>query len=66
MRERESEKERETVNIFQRNSTIPGAGEGVFLLRNASENRIVALYSGYIYDEPVERQIYKISKVSRN
>jgi hypothetical protein len=52
--------------FFQRNSSVPGAGEGVFLLRDAPADRFVSLYSGFLYDFPVEAMIYNISKVNNN
>jgi len=52
-------------NIFlkQKNSSVVGAGEGVFLLRDAPENRVVSLYSGFLYDYPVEARLYQSNLV---
>ena len=49
--------------VFQKESTIPGAGEGVFLRRDAPAFRVVSLYSGFLYDYPIEANIYTLSKV---
>ena len=52
-------------NIFlkQKSSSVVGAGEGVFLLRDAPENRVVSLYSGFLYDYPVEARLYQSNLV---
>ena len=50
--------------FFQRPSSIQGAGEGVFLLRDAPVRRFVSLYSGLLYDYPTEANIYSELKVS--
>ncbi len=50
--------------IFQKNSSIVGSGEGVFLLHDAPENRVVSLFSGLFYDYPVEAGLYNSGRVN--
>ena len=49
-------------NFFQKPSSVQGAGEGVFLLRDVPVNRFVSLVSGLFYDFPTEAKIYSESK----
>jgi hypothetical protein len=48
----------------QKNSSIPGSGEGLFLRRDAPAHHVVSLYSGLMFDYPDEALIYITSKVT--
>jgi hypothetical protein len=43
---------------FQRESTVPFGGQGVFLKKDVDIDRTVALFSGYFFDHPEEIQYY--------
>lgn len=44
--------------LLQRESSVPFSGQGVFIKKDAGLNRVVALFSGFFYDHPEEKDYY--------
>ncbi len=47
--------------MFQGSSSVPGAGEGVFVTKDVPSRRVVAFFSSFIFETQEENDLYDLS-----